>query len=67
MRMECSSLNSHLYKKNIFPDPSCQCGSFENNVFFSFVVLSIQLLETDTYQVTFIDTTPMTFCLEEIV
>ena len=30
LRMECSSLNSHLYRKNIVPIPSCACGSFES-------------------------------------
>ena len=44
MRMECSSLNSHLYRKNIVPDPSCQCGTvLKVHINFSFVVLSIQL------------------------
>ena len=32
MRMECSSLNSNLFRKNIVADPSCQCGVF--GVFF---------------------------------
>ena len=26
LRMECSSLNSHLYHKNIIESPSCACG-----------------------------------------
>lgn len=37
------------------------------HIISSSVVLSIQLLETDTMQVTVIDTTPMTFCLKKIV
>ena len=28
--MGCSSLNSHLYSKNIVPSPSCACGEFES-------------------------------------
>lgn len=36
MRMECSSLNSHLYRKNIVPTPSCQCGGFESPYHFFF-------------------------------
>ena len=30
LRMGCSSLNSHLYTKNIVPSPSCACGEFES-------------------------------------
>ena len=30
LRMGCSSLNSHLYSKNIVPNPSCACGEFES-------------------------------------
>ena len=36
MRMECSSLNSHLYRKNIVSTPSCQCGGFESPYHFFF-------------------------------
>ena len=36
LRMECSSLNSHLYRKNIVPTPSCECGSFESPYHFLF-------------------------------
>ena len=28
--MKCSSLNSHLFRKNIVADPSCQCRAFES-------------------------------------
>ena len=31
LRMECSSLNAHLYSKNIVPTPSYECGAFENS------------------------------------
>ena len=37
IRMECSSLNSHLYRKNIVPSPSCTCGGFESPYHFFFV------------------------------
>ena len=30
LRMGCSSLNSHLYSKNIVPSPSCACGAFDS-------------------------------------
>ena len=36
LRMECSSLNSHLYSKNIVPSPSCDCGDFESPYHFLF-------------------------------
>ena len=29
LRMKCSSLNSHLYRRNIVESLSCTCGSFE--------------------------------------
>ena len=37
LRMECSALNSHLYRKNIVPSPSCICGGFESPHHFLFV------------------------------
>ena len=37
LRMECSSLNSHLYHKNIVDSPSCLCGGFESAYHFLFV------------------------------
>ena len=30
LRMQCSTLNADLYRKNIVNSPSCQCGGFEN-------------------------------------
>ena len=30
LRTKCSSLNSHLFSKNIIEDPSCLCGALEN-------------------------------------
>ena len=35
--MECSALNSHLFRKNIVPSPSCICGGFESPYHFLFV------------------------------
>ena len=35
-RLEYSSLNSHLYRKNIIESPSCSCGGFENNYHYHF-------------------------------
>ena len=37
LRMECSSLNSHLYHSKIVDSPSCLCGSFESVHHFLFV------------------------------
>lgn len=34
LRMECSSLHSHLYSKHIVPSPSCACGEFESSYHF---------------------------------
>ena len=34
LRMECSSLNSDLFRKNIVPNPSCSCGGFESAFHF---------------------------------
>ena len=36
LRMECSSLNAHLHKKNIVPSSSCSCGSYESTYHFFF-------------------------------
>ena len=37
-RLECSSLNSHLFKKNLMDNQLCSCGSIEttSHFFFSF-------------------------------
>ena len=37
IRLECSSLNPHLYIKNIVPEPTCQCGGFKSSYHFFFV------------------------------
>ena len=37
LRVECNSLNSHLYIKNLAPDPTCQCGEFESLCHYLFV------------------------------
>jgi hypothetical protein len=34
--LQCSSLNQHLFKRNIFPSPLCQCGKVESNYHFFF-------------------------------
>ena len=34
LRMECSSLNSHLFRKNIVDSPNCACGSIETSDHF---------------------------------
>ncbi|MEW8544911.1 MAG: reverse transcriptase family protein [Candidatus Thiodiazotropha sp.] len=44
LRTECSSLNSHLYRKNVVSSPSCSCGGFESvhHFFFACPKYSIQ-------------------------
>ena len=37
--MECSSLNSHLFRKNIVASPTYDCGGFESPYHFFFVCL----------------------------
>ena len=37
IRMECSSLNLHLFRKNIVASPTCICGSFESPYHFFFI------------------------------
>jgi len=36
LRMHCSSLNEHLYSKNIVQSPYCQCGAIEDTYHFFF-------------------------------
>ena len=46
LRMECSSLNSDLHRKNIVPSPFCRCGVFEsrNHFFFTCPLYSLDRL-----------------------
>ena len=46
LRMECSSLNAHLYKKNIVPSTSCSCGGFESTYHFFFKCSNYSLIRT---------------------
>ena len=34
LRLECSSLNQHLYKKNLINSPNCTCGQVESVAHF---------------------------------
>ena len=52
MGMECSSLNSHLYRKNKVSTPSCQYGGFESPYHFSSNVQGMLLEETGFYPMT---------------
>ena len=36
LRLECSSLNSDLFRKHIVPSPSCLCGGFKSATYFFF-------------------------------
>ena len=46
LRLECSSLNSDLHRKNIVPNPFCRCGVFEsrNHFFFACPLYSLDRL-----------------------
>ena len=46
LRMECSSLNSDLHRKNIVPNPFCRCGVFlsRNHFFFACPLYSLNRL-----------------------
>ena len=46
LRMECSSLNAHLYKKNIVPSPSCLCGGFESTYHYFFKCPNYSLIRS---------------------
>ena len=37
LRMQCSSLNADLYRKNTIPSPSCSCCGFESAYHFFYV------------------------------
>ena len=60
MRTKCSSLNQHLYSKNIIEDPSCICGSVESTRHF--------LLECTRYNQarTTMTNTLSTFCVPNL-
>ncbi|MEW8185640.1 MAG: reverse transcriptase family protein [Candidatus Thiodiazotropha endolucinida] len=36
LRLECSSLNAHLYSRNLVESPLCACGEIENTTHFIF-------------------------------
>ena len=55
LRMECSSLNSHLFRKNIVPSPSCICGGFESPYHFLFNVQNTQGQEICFYHQTYLN------------
>ena len=60
LRTKCSSLNQHLYSKNIIEDPSCICGSVESTRHF--------LLECTRYNQarTTVTNTLSTFCVPSL-
>ena len=61
LRMECSSLNSHLFRKIIEPSPSCSCSGFDSSYHFfftcpkfsrirnSYLPHNLHTFHTDTY------------------
>ena len=34
LRTECSSLNQHLFRRGLLPNPNCMCGDIESNEHF---------------------------------
>ena len=40
LRLECSSLNHHLYRKNLVESPPCSCGGPETNSHFLLACLN---------------------------
>ena len=50
LRLECSSLNSHLYRKNLVPELTCQCGAFESSYHYLFVCPRYANVEKDICQ-----------------
>ena len=53
LRMACSSLNSHLYSKNIVPSPSCDVVTLKALIIFVFAALDILQTGTLTYMITY--------------
>ena len=49
IRLECSSLNSHLFKKNLTDNQLCSCGSIETTSHFFTHVLDTQHMGNNTY------------------
>ena len=65
LTLECSSLNSHLFRKNIIESPSCSCGGFVSNYHYLLLALNTQTTETDTYHTIFTITQYTTFFTAE--
>ena len=40
LRIECSALNAHFYRKNIVPSPSCICGALKVHTIYCSSVLN---------------------------
>ena len=50
LRLECSSLNYHLYQKNLIDNPYCTCGQLESSThFFSCSVTSTMCKDSVTW------------------
>ena len=54
LRMECSSLNAHLYRENIVPSPTCSCGGFESTYHFFFQCSTMQSPEEGIFRTIFL-------------
>ena len=47
LRTECSSLNEHLFRRNLAPSPNCICGEIENNGHFLLSCARYSLIRQD--------------------
>lgn len=47
LRTECSSLNQHLFKRNLVLSPNCACGDVENNEHFLLVCPRYNVIRND--------------------
>ena len=64
LRMECSSLNSDLHRKNIVPNPFCRCGVFESRNRFFLLARFTHSIDSEICHPILIILLAMTFCLD---
>ena len=60
LRMECSSLNGHLYKNHIIDTPKCQCGDINEDNYHYFFVCPKFIRERDKLHNVIIQKGPFT-------
>ena len=60
--MECSSLNSHLFRKNIVASPTCDRGGFESPYHFFFICPRYTGIRN-----IYLSNIPQTLCTKELL